>query len=256
MKVTENPAMFLPMATIGGRIKWLRKKARLTQEGFAKALSTAEGKQISRGAVGNWELEQDEPSAPNQRLIADKFGVSLDWLAKGTGEIPKEVTIPVEVPLTTATKPRSVDTTQFNQNARLGEPVRGFARIPVRGQGMGGSDGVLIFSDQNLGDVYAPPSLADVPDAYAVYVVGDSMLERYQHGELVYVHPYKPVRKDDDCVIQIGAEEGAPPRGYIKRFLSLDDKNLKVMQLNPRKVLTFPRARVLAVHRIMMGGPA
>lgn len=255
MKVPENPAMFIPMATIGDRIKWLRKQARLTQEAFAKALSTAEGKNISRGAVGNWELGTDEPSGANQRLIADKFNVSLDWLAKGSGEIPQKITSPVDVPLTATQKPINLGA-QIKQNAQIGESVRGFARIPVRGLGMGGSDGVLVFSDQNLGDVYAPPSLADVPDAYAVYVVGDSMLERYQHGEVVFVHPYMPVRKNDDCVIQISSDEGAPPLGYIKRFMSLDEKHLKVAQLNPRKLLTFPRSRVLAVHRIMMGGPA
>jgi hypothetical protein len=36
----------------------------------------------------------------------------------------------------------------------------------------------------------------------------------------------------------------------------MDDKSLKLLQLNPRKVLTFPRSQVMAVHRIIMGGPA
>ena len=255
MKVIPNPAMFFPMATIGGRIKWLRKQARLTQEAFAKALSTAEGKQISRGAVGNWELGTDEPSAPNQRLIADKFGVTLDWLSKGLGEIPQKIHAPVESTLTDEQKSINLEP-HFQQNARIGEASIGFTRIPIRGIGMGGKDGYLILGDQYLGDVLAPPALADVPDAYAVYVIGDSMLERYRHGELVYVHPYAPVRKDDDCVIQIGSGEGQPPRGFVKRFISFDDRQLKVLQLNPRKVLIFPTPQVLAVHRIIMGGPA
>jgi phage repressor protein C with HTH and peptisase S24 domain len=145
---------------------------------------------------------------------------------------------------------------QQNQNARIAELVRGFAKIPIRGVAMGGKDGYVILGEQYLGDVLAPPALADVPDAYAVYMVGDSMLERYRHGEVCFVHPYAPVRKDDDCVIQIAMGEGEPPHGFIKRFISMDEKQLKVLQLNPRKVLTWPRNRVLAVHRIIMGGPA
>lgn len=256
MKVPENPAMFFPMATIGGRIKWLRKQAKLTQEEFAKALSTAEGKKISRGAIGNWELGTDQPSGPNQQIIADKFGVTLDWLAKGIGEIPQNIRNPVETPLTDRQERTETVPPHFQQNARMGEPLAGFSRIPIRGIGMGGKDGYLILGDQYLGDVLAPPALADVPDAYAVYVIGDSMLERYRHGEIVYVHPYAPVRKDDDCVIQISQGEGEPPRGFVKRYVSFDEKNLKVLQLNPRKVLTFPANQVLAVHRIIMGGPA
>jgi phage repressor protein C with HTH and peptisase S24 domain len=257
MKVTQNPAMFFPMATIGGRIKWLRRQAKLTQEAFAKALSTAEGKTISRGAIGNWELGSDKPSADHQDLIAEKFGVSRDWLSKGIGEIPQKIRNPVETPLTDEEeKHHGTTPPHFQQNARLGEPLGPFSRIPIRGKGMGGKDGYLILGDQYLGDVLAPPALADVPDAYAVYVIGDSMLERYRHGELVYVHPYAPVRKDDDCVIQISSGEGEPPRGFVKRYISFDEKHLKVLQLNPRKIITFPTGQVLAVHRIIMGGPA
>ena len=65
-----------------------------------------------------------------------------------------------------------------------------------------------------------------------------------------------PVRKDDDCVVQIRVRDGDAPLGYIKRFISMDDKNLKLLQLNPRKTLTFPKSQVMAVHRIVMGGPA
>lgn len=256
MKVLGNPSMLFPMASIGGRIKWLRKQARLTQEQFANALSTADGKKISRGAVGNWELGTDRPSADNQALIAEKFGVTLDWLAKGEGEIPQKVNIPVETPLTERDERAHILAPHFQQNARIGEPLLNFARIPIRGIGMGGREGYLILGDQYLGDVLAPPALANVPDAYAVHVIGDSMLERFRHGEIVYVHPYAPVRKDDDCVVQIGLRDGSPPRGYIKRFISLDERHLKVLQLNPRKVLTFTADQVLAVHRIIMGGPA
>jgi phage repressor protein C with HTH and peptisase S24 domain len=257
MKETESPAMFFPMAKKSNRIRWVRERANLTQEEFARALNTVEGIKVTRGAVGNWEREDgDMPSLKNLSAIAEKFGVSLDWLQTGRGELPQSVNLPVETPpLTSMQKAHNVGG-QIKTNARIGEAVAGFARIPIRGTSMGGREGYLILGDQYLGDVLAPPALVDVPDAYAVYVIGNSMLERYQHGEIVYVHPYAPVRKDDDCVVQISMGEGEPPHGFIKRFVSMDDNQLKVRQLNPKKVLTWPRAKVISVHRIVMGGPA
>ena len=120
---------------------------------------------------------------------------------------------------------------------------------------MGGKDGALIFNpDEYFGEVEAPGKLVGVPDAYAVYVIGDSMLERYQHGEVVYVHPYAPVKKDDYVVIQIQTD--GQVHGWVKRFISRDDKVLKVRQLNPKKILTFPVNRVVHVHKVLMGGEA
>jgi phage repressor protein C with HTH and peptisase S24 domain len=255
MKVLEPSAIFFPMGKLANRIKFVRKRAGLTQERFAETLGTVEGAKVSRGAVGNWELGKGINRA-NLAAISDKFGVPLDWLEFGRGEIPQKVSIPVELPSIATEKSYSVEPQTTIQNARLGGTVTGFVRIPIRGTGMGGDGGYLILNDQYLGEVLAPPALADVPDAYAVYVIGDSMLERYRHGELVYVHPYAPVRRDDDCVIQIVGGEGEPPHGFVKRFISMDDRQLKVTQLNPKKVLTFARNRVLAVHRIVMGGPA
>ncbi len=247
--------MFFPMGKLANRIKYIRKQAGLSQEKFAEALGTVEGVKVTRGAVGNWELGKGISRA-NLAAIADRFNTPLDWLEFGRGDLPSKGNLAGTSPLTDLPKSNIVPE-HYTQNARIGEPVRGFARIPIRGQGMGGKDGVLIFhSDLNLGDTEAPPRLADVPDAYAVYVVGDSMLERFRHGEVVYVHPYMPVRKDDDCVVQIRVREGDAPLGYIKRFVSMDDKKLKLLQLHPRKVLTFPRSQVMAVHRIIMGGPA
>lgn len=255
MKVEENAPMYFPMGKLANRIKYVRRQSGLSQERFAEALGTVEGVRVTRGAVGNWELGGGISRA-NLAAIADKFNTPLDWLEFGKGDLPQKPEVESTSLLTPAEK-LGIGQRNYSQNARVGEPVRGFGRIPVRGQAMGGKDGALIFNvDQNLGDVLAPPALVDVPDAYAVYVIGDSMLERFRHGEVVFVHPYMPVRKDDDCVVQISGAEGDPAMGYVKRFVSLDDNRLKLLQLNPRKILVFPKKRVMAVHRIVMAGPA
>lgn len=156
--------------------------------------------------------------------------------------------------LSTSAKLPTPDGT-ISQNADIGGPVDLSHRLPLKGHGMGGKDGVLIFdADDNLGTVPAPPGLVGVPRAYAVYVVGNSMLDRYAHGEVVYVNPRLTPHKGDYVVAQISRADGEPDHGFVKRFVSIDEKRLKLQQLNPKKFLTFPRRTVRHVHVIVMGG--
>lgn len=67
-----------PMKTIGARIRQLRDSRRLNQHEFGARLG------VSRGAVGNWELDQGIKTE-NLAKIAEVFGCSMDWLASGRG---------------------------------------------------------------------------------------------------------------------------------------------------------------------------
>lgn len=140
------------------------------------------------------------------------------------------------------------------QNARVAGPVQLAGVIPVYGHAVGGSDGEFMLNGNLIGELAVPPILAGVADAYAVYVVGDSMEDRYNAGEAVYVHPRAPLRKGDYVVAQIAADEGAAPYAYVKRFIGWTARSLKLEQLNPKKTMEFPRTRVVSVHKIVMGG--
>jgi phage repressor protein C with HTH and peptisase S24 domain len=139
-------------------------------------------------------------------------------------------------------------------NAKLGGPVRFGATIPAYGQAVGGKDGEFILNGNRMADILAPPTLQGLPDAYAVYVVGDSMEPRYFAGEAVFVNPRLPVRRGHFVVAQIAVQEGEPPHAYIKRFVAREERLLRLEQLNPSKTLEFPLSRVISVHRIIMGG--
>lgn len=250
MNVTDLAGNVAAMKSLADRIKHVRKQAGLSQEQFAKAVGEVEGVKITRGAVGNWELGGGV-SRPNLRAIAERFEVSMDWLEMNKGGAPGFVN-----PSGVLTTIHRKDPAQGNeaQNAHIGGAITGFFKIPLRGQSMGGKDGALIFGgDDNLGDILAPPSLSGVPGAYAVYVIGDSMLERFRHGEVVYVHPHMPVRKGDDCVVQIDMGNG-DRHGWVKRFVSMDDKFLKLTQLHPKRSLRFPRKSVISVHKVVFTG--
>lgn len=140
-------------------------------------------------------------------------------------------------------------------NARVAGATRIANTIPVYGHAMGGKDGQFVLNGNKVADILAPPNLASVPEAYAVYIVGTSMEPRYFGGEAVFVNPRLPVRKDDFVVAQIAAEvEGDSPLAYVKRFVSMDSRTLKLAQFSPKKILEFPRASVVSIHRIIMGG--
>jgi phage repressor protein C with HTH and peptisase S24 domain len=139
-------------------------------------------------------------------------------------------------------------------NASLAGGVRIDRWIPVYGQAVGGRDGEFILNGNQVTEVLAPASLSSVPDAYAVYVVGDSMEPRYFAGETVFVNPRQPISKGAFVVAQIAAGENDPPHAYVKRFVSQDSKRLRLEQYNPKKVLEFPTSKVVSVHRIIMSG--
>jgi phage repressor protein C with HTH and peptisase S24 domain len=137
---------------------------------------------------------------------------------------------------------------------QLRSVTRGTLWIPVYGHAVGGKDGEFILSGNQVSEVLAPPNLSHVPDAYAVYVVGDSMEPRYFAGETVFVNPRLPIGRGSFVVAQISKGQESEPRAYVKRFVLQDAKRLRLEQYNPKKVLEFPMSNVVAIHRIVMSG--
>lgn len=133
-----------------------------------------------------------------------------------------------------------------------GKPTR---MLPVLGEAVGGDDGQYTFNGQILDYVACPPSLTNVPNAYAVWIDGESMYPRYKSGELVYVHPGKPPRRGDDVIVQIRpSEEDMPPRGFVKELVGYLGDKLVLKQYNPDSRIEFPREDVISIHPIIFSG--
>jgi phage repressor protein C with HTH and peptisase S24 domain len=133
-----------------------------------------------------------------------------------------------------------------------GKPTR---MLPVLGEAVGGDDGQYAFNGQILDYVACPPSLTNVPNAYAVWIDGESMYPRYKSGELVYVHPGKPPRRGDDVIVQIRpSEEYMPPRGFVKELVGYLGDKLVLKQYNPDSRIEFPREDVISIHPIIFSG--
>jgi phage repressor protein C with HTH and peptisase S24 domain len=223
----------------------------------AAATSYAFGMDAVRQLILDKSRELDKSLASLSRKIGKKDAYLQQFIKRGSpkrlGENERRILaqeLSVDETELGATAPAS----RGLPNARIAGPVRLSAVIPVYGHAVGGSDGEFMLNGNQIGELAVPPTLAGVDDAYAVYVVGDSMLERYHAGEAVYVHPRMPLRKGDFVVAQIASSEGEAPYAYVKKFLGWTAKTLRLEQLNPRKTLEFPRQRVVSVHRIVLGG--
>lgn len=74
-------------------------------------------------------------------------------------------------------------------------------------------------------------------------------------GETAWIDPTAPVRSGDDVVVQILGNEGDPPSSYVKRFVSLSGKRLRLYQYNPdegeKHELEFDADRVFSIHKIV-----
>jgi len=126
--------------------------------------------------------------------------------------------------------------------------------LPVYGMAQGGDDGSFELNGTIADYVYRPSALEGVPDAYAVYMVGDSMEPRYEEGETLYIHPHRPTPPGSYVSFQVHAPDTDRPRALIKKFVKRDNGECVFEQLNPPKQLRFRADSIVSMHKILMSG--
>ena len=128
-------------------------------------------------------------------------------------------------------------------------------RIPVMGVGEGGGEGKSLWNGEIVDYVARPPALAGAPSGYATYVIGTSMEPRYHPGELIYVHPGKPVTAGAYVLVQLKPPaEGEPPLALIKRLARKTGQRYVLEQFNPPRQFDVPAKDVVSIHRIVGSG--
>lgn len=134
-------------------------------------------------------------------------------------------------------------------------PVNSTDRIPVMGVAEGGGEGKSLWNGEIVDYVARPPALSGAPSGYATYVIGTSMVPRYHPGELIYIHPGKPVNNEAYVLVQLKpAAEGEPPLALVKRLVRKTATKIVLEQYNPPKQLEFPLRDVISIHRIVASG--
>lgn len=136
-------------------------------------------------------------------------------------------------------------------------PLPGFATLPrdlpVRGVAVGGTDADFQLNGETVDYVRRPPGLAKVRDAFAIYVVGDSMSPRFEEGELLFINPHRPARPGDDVLIEMKPNGHEAGDAFIKRLVKRTPTQWVCRQFNPPAELSYPVAEVKHVLRIMSG---
>ncbi len=133
--------------------------------------------------------------------------------------------------------------------------TRGGERLPVLGSAEGGSEGHTPWNGDIVDYVPRPANLAGVPQAYAIYVYGTSMEPRYHPGELLYVHPGRPVMAGAYVLVQLRPRsEGETPRAFLKRLVRQTQTKLVLEQFNPARQFDVKLSDVASIHRIVGSG--
>jgi SOS-response transcriptional repressor LexA len=125
-------------------------------------------------------------------------------------------------------------------------------KIPVLGGGPDEADGWSIWSAELIEHVSRPPQLAGVTQGYALYVGNSTMEPRFFPGELVYVHPGKPVTPKAFVLVQLkGEKEAGPTRAAIRRLIKRTATKVTIEQINPPRELELKASDVASMHRIV-----
>lgn len=172
------------------------------------------------------------------KLEKGKLRLSDRWLvplAEALGIAPGDL-IGNPVPLDESGKPAMTLPTQ--------------RQIPVYGLAAGSLAGQTFLQTEPIEYIAAPHGLATVRDAYALMVKGASMEPRYFSGDLIFIHPHKPVRQGDHVVVQIKGAS-AMPETWVKRFKADSENEIITEQYNPKAEIRFPRRQLLAMHRVL-----
>jgi len=223
------------MDTIAKRLAWAINMRKLESAAQAGRLIG-----IPESTMRTYLLGTRLPPLEKCEEIAAALRINARWLHSGVGT--------PEIKAETQTS-QLVSNIIKSEKAGLTVKAR---TIPLYASALAGPLGEFMLNTESAGTVPCPPDLETVDDAYAVYVVGESMDPRYIAGEVVFVHPWKPVRRGDYVVVQIFAEDGAGSvLGMVKRLVSISEDEIVLSQLNPQQEIKLSRSRVKSVHRVV-----
>ncbi|KJV08351.1 hypothetical protein VZ95_18330 [Elstera litoralis] len=206
------------------RLRYWRTHRGLTLEQLAEAAETSH-QQIMR-------LERGE-----RRL-------TLDWmirLAAPLGVEPRDLLPDAATPRPISSAPKPARAPRALAGGGLAPDL-----IPVRGAARGGLEQEMFLEDGPIDYAARPPCLAQVRDAYALYVVGDSMVPRFRPGMLLFVNPHRPARRES-AVVVIKHDSVV----LIKEYVELKEDRLILHQHNPDCFLEISRNDIASFHCVV-----
>ena len=188
------------------------------QRAGRKPVDIARHLKISESAVSQWFAKDTGPKSVRLSDLAAFLGTTVDYLISEV-EGPPGAAPPPQPPL--------------GMRANLPD-------LAVYASAAGGPEGAWVLSADAIAWVHRDQRLVGVRDAFACYVVGESMFPAYEQGNLLLVNPAVPPNAGDDCMLIQEAADGAR-YALIKRLVRFNSTSWTVKQWNPDKTFTLPR---------------
>lgn len=199
-------------------------------------------------AARGWSLQQLADAAGTSKSQIDKLEkgerrLTVDWmvrLARALGCDPRDLMPELGVSGLSGALERSA----ANEDRLYADAGN---LIPVRGAARGGDRQEMFLSDGPIDQVPRPYYLAHVRDAYAIYVVGQSMVPMYRPRQLLFVNPYKPPSPGNGVVI-------TDPRGavLIKEFVKQKPNGIVVREYQPAlRDFTIAQSDIATLHAVV-----
>jgi phage repressor protein C with HTH and peptisase S24 domain len=77
------------------------------------------------------------------------------------------------------------------------------------------------------------------------------MEPRYHPGEILHVHPGRPVLPGAYVIVQKRSTDGEPPLAVVKRLVRRSGSRVILEQLNPKREMEVPASEVVSIHRVV-----
>lgn len=210
----------------GERLASLRKQMALSQKGLGDKVG------VSDAAIAKYEKKGTMPALDVAARIAQLGNVSLDWLIGNSDEQADEAT---------------AEKTNIQIPALLDDD----GMLPVLGTAAGSAIGSIAISGEAIDWVRRPIGLRGAKDAYGLYVTGISMEPRFKTGELVFIHPHRPIRAGDDVIFQTHDKHSDVIISFIKEYVRETEDRYIAKQYNPKATVEYLKGNVHKLHRVM-----
>jgi phage repressor protein C with HTH and peptisase S24 domain len=82
------------------------------------------------------------------------------------------------------------------------------------------------------------------------------MEPRYHPGEVVHIHPGRPVDVGAYVLVQRRGKQGEAPLAVIKRLAKRTGAKITLEQFNPPKMFDIKSGDIVSIHRVVGSGEA
>jgi len=196
-------------------------------KGYKTAKAFAAFLDISAGQIS--EIDKKEKPASLLLALQQKTDLNLDWLETGEG-------------------PMTVGGQNDERPPEAFDIPRPTGKIPIISWAQAGPDGFFLDSfpaGSGFGDINRPYDITD-PNAYALIISGDSMIPKYEPGDVILVSPNMGVQTGDYAVVRL--KDGTVA---AKRVKAKDD-NYFLESVNPDyEPIRCKKDDLIFMHRIV-----